>query len=85
MGFLDAAEEWMQGIFLVFILLVILSAMVPLAQQTIANADSGVFGMPGISQTLLGLLGLIAVFGLLWTGFKKLQSRGDRSEIDFGR
>jgi len=44
-----------------------------------------VFGMPGISQTLLGLLGLIAVFGLLWTGFKKLQSRGDRSEIDFGR
>ena len=83
MGFLGAAEEWIQGIFLVFVLLVILSSMVPLAQQTVTNADSGVFGMPAVTNTLLGLLGLIAVFGLLWSGFKKLQER-DRSQIDFG-
>jgi len=84
MGFLEAGEEWMQGIFIVFILLVILSAMVPLAQNTIASADSGVFGMPALSQTMLGLIGLIAVIGLLWSGFKKLQDKDDRSRIDFG-
>ena len=64
------------------VLLSFLSATVPLAQETIDNADAGVFAMGEGSKLMLGLIGFVFIAGGVYAGIKEMLDGEDRTRVD---
>ena len=72
------------------ILLSFLAGIVPVAQETIDNANAlhpEAFGMASASKLMLGLIGFVFVAGLLYAGVKEII-KGDegngRTQVSYG-
>ena len=83
MGFQKAIELWLMGGIMLIILFNFLSVTVPMAQETIDNADAGVFSMGEASKLFLGLIGFVAAAGLLYAGLKEALAPDDRTRMDY--
>jgi len=83
MGLTKAIEIWFVGGIMAIVLLSFLSSTVPIAQQTIDCAETGVFGMGEASKTLLGLIGFIFIATLIYMGVREAMTPEDRTRIDY--
>lgn len=87
MAFQKAIELFIAGIIISLVLLTILAAVVPVAQETIDNAGGTVFAMAGASKLMLGLIGFVFVAGLVYAGIKELLKGDDgdgRTQVTYG-
>ena len=90
MAFMKAVELFFAGTIIALVLLTFLGGIVPVAQETIDNANvahPGSFAMGEAAKLMLGLIGFVFVAGLIYAGIKELI-RGDdgdgRTQVTYG-
>ncbi|MEO5350110.1 MAG: hypothetical protein H7836_15410 [Magnetococcus sp. YQC-3] len=84
MALLKAIEIWFIGSIMAIVLLTFLSATVPIAQETIANAPASTFAMGAASQLMLGLLGFVFVAGLVYAGVREFMRPEEPPPMSYG-
>lgn len=87
MAFTKAVEMFFAGSIIALVLLTFLSGIIPIAQETIDNAATGVFAMGAASKLMLGMIGFVFVAGLLYAGVKELIKGDDgdgRTQVTYG-
>jgi hypothetical protein len=82
MGLEGAIQYFFIGGIAAVILLSFLSVTVPIAQETIDNADAGVFAMAEGSKLMLGLIGFVFVAAMVYGGLKEMLAPNDRTRIE---
>ena len=82
MGLEKAIQYFFVGGIASVILLSFLSVVVPIAQETIDNAEEGTFAMAEGSKLMIGLIGFVFVSTMLYGGIKEMLSPDDRTRIE---
>ena len=81
MGLESSFEHYVVGGILIIVLLSFLTYTTPIAQETLDDADAGVFAMAEGTKLFLGLVGFVFVSMWLYTGIKKMLTP-DRTQIE---
>ena len=90
MAFTKAVELFFAGAIISLVLLTFLSGIIPIAQETVDNANiahPGTFAMGEATKLMFGLIGFVFVAGLIYAGVRELL-RGDdgdgRTQVTYG-
>jgi hypothetical protein len=93
MAFTKAVELFFAGGIIAVVLMTFLAGILPIAQETIDNANvahPGTFAMGEAAKLMLGLIGFVFVAGLLYAGVMELikgdnGGQGDgRTQVTYG-
>lgn len=77
-------EYFTIGIVVIVVLFYILASLVPVAQNTVSNADAGAFGLASGTNIMLGLIGFIFAATFLIKGIQEILGPDDRTRYDGG-
>lgn len=84
MGLMKGFEYFTIGIVVIVVLFYILASLVPVAQNTVSNADAGAFGLASGTNIMLGLIGFIFAATFLIKGIQEILGPDDRTRYDGG-
>ena len=77
-------EYFTVGIIVIIVLFYILASLVPVAQNTVSNAEAGAFGLASGTNIMLGLIGFIFAATFLIKGIQEILGPDDNGRSQYG-